>query len=83
MGSLSGSSYFFFQSGHILKKWNETLIALILKTKVTESILDLRSISLINLSYKIISKIMVNRLKLIIEAIVSPAQSAFIAGRLI
>ncbi|GKA86143.1 RNA-directed DNA polymerase, eukaryota, reverse transcriptase zinc-binding domain protein [Tanacetum coccineum] len=42
---------------------------------------DFRPISLIGCQYKIIGKILTNRLSIVIESCVSPAQSAFIKGR--
>lgn len=70
----------FFNSSHMPKKWNETSIVLIPKVKVPETIPHFRPISLINFSYKVISKIMVNRLKPIVNDIISLAQSAFVTG---
>lgn len=67
----------------MLRKWNETFVVLILKVKSPESICNYCSISLTNFSYKVISKIMVNHMKPIINNIIYPTQSAFVSGRLI
>ncbi|XP_016164800.1 uncharacterized protein LOC107607348 [Arachis ipaensis] len=73
----------FFSSRHIPEEINETIMVLIPKTKNPESLNELRPISCCNFIYKIISRIIVLRLKKWLEAIVSPTQSAFVGGRLI
>ena len=62
---------------------NQTNIALIPKTNSPTKMNEFQPISLCNVSYKIISKVLANRLKPILSTIISENQSAFVPGRLI
>jgi hypothetical protein len=71
------------RGGDLPDGWNETNVVLIPKVKNPELMKDLRPISLCNVVYKLVSKVLANRLKLILEEIIAPNQSAFVPGRLI
>ncbi|GJZ24055.1 putative RNA-directed DNA polymerase, eukaryota, reverse transcriptase zinc-binding domain protein [Tanacetum coccineum] len=60
---------------------NSTFITLIPKVSNPIHVKDYRPISLINTHYKIIAKILANRLAKVIDKIISQEQSAFISGR--
>ncbi|GKC93633.1 RNA-directed DNA polymerase, eukaryota, reverse transcriptase zinc-binding domain protein [Tanacetum coccineum] len=60
---------------------NSSFFTLIPKVNNPTLITDFRPISLIGIHYKIIAKILDNRLSKVIDKIVSKEQSAFIAGR--
>jgi len=71
----------FFKNGKILKQINHTFITLIPKRSSPSETSHYRPISLCNTVYKNISKLLVNRLRPLLDKLISPLQSAFIPGR--
>jgi hypothetical protein len=67
----------------VLEGWNSTTIVLIPKIDNPEMVTHFRPISLFNVVYKVISKMLSNHLKVYLPNIISDHQSAFMPGRLI
>ena len=71
----------FFILGKMLKEVNNSFIVLIPKIQNPSAINHFRPISLCNTIYKIILKLLVDRLRTVLPNLVSPTQLAFIPGR--
>lgn len=73
----------FFQTGCMPEGVNNTAIVLIPKIEQPMELKDFRPISLCNVLYKVVSKCLVNRLRPMLNELVSEEQSAFVRGRMI
>ncbi|KAL6509176.1 hypothetical protein OROGR_022486 [Orobanche gracilis] len=73
----------FFLNGRLLKSLNASLITLIPKSQTTNSIRDYRPIACCNVLYKIISKVITNRLGKVMQYLTGDEQAAFVPGRYI
>ena len=70
-----------FERGCVLPYLNKTLITLIPKHSRADSLGSFRPISLCNTVYKVISKIIIARLRPFLDSLISPLQAAFVLGR--
>ncbi|OMO73216.1 reverse transcriptase [Corchorus capsularis] len=67
--------------GYLPQKLNKTNIVLIPKVPNPEEVGQFRPISLCNYMYKVISKVLVNRMKGMLTDIITPSQCAFVPQR--
>ena len=73
----------FFSKGFLPKGLNTTILALIPKKDIATEMKDYRPISCCNILYKVISKIIANRLKGTLPSCIFSTQSAFVKDRLL
>ncbi|CAN6573468.1 unnamed protein product [Malus baccata var. baccata] len=71
----------FWHSGKLLRKLNHTNLVLIPKVKCPKNMTQFRPIALCNVIYKILAKVITNRLKRIMPKVIGDNQSAFVAGK--
>ena len=71
----------FHVSGSFKKSLNATFLALIPKKVGAVEVKDFRPISVVSGMYKILAKILANRLRLVLPKIISSSQNAFVHGR--
>ncbi|KAK4384099.1 Retrovirus-related Pol polyprotein from type-2 retrotransposable element R2DM [Sesamum angolense] len=82
-GEVSNAIIDFFKTGRLLKQLNATLLTLIPKVRLPHSVAEFRPISCCNVVYKVITKILVSRIRESLDLLISPSQNAFVPGRLI
>ncbi|KAL0404396.1 UNVERIFIED_CONTAM: hypothetical protein Sradi_2080400 [Sesamum radiatum] len=70
----------FFRTGRLLKQVNSTLISLISKVANPTSVTEFRPISCCNILYKIITKVIIQRMRTVLDLLISPSQNAFVPG---
>ena len=71
----------FYEHKKFIRKMNTTFLVLIPKKGDAKDLKDFRPISLVGGLYKLLAKVLANRLKRIIGKVISPAQNAFVEGR--
>ncbi|KAK2654180.1 hypothetical protein Ddye_014036 [Dipteronia dyeriana] len=71
----------FFMDGLVVKSVNRTFIALVAKVRNLLSIKDYRPICIVGAAYKILANVLANRLKKVMDKLISPFQMVFIKGR--
>ena len=64
-----------------MRSLNATFLSLIPKKVNAVEVKDFRPISLVGSIYKILAKVLANRLSVVLATVISPSQNAFIQGR--
>ncbi|GJW44992.1 RNA-directed DNA polymerase, eukaryota, reverse transcriptase zinc-binding domain protein [Tanacetum coccineum] len=70
-----------FKNDRLLKEVNATIIAFVPKSQTPRKVFDFRPISCCNVLYKVITKIIANRIKGCLGKIIDECQNAFIPSR--
>ena len=71
----------FYQHSKFEKSLNATFIALIPKTNYASNIGDFQPISLVGSVYKILAKVLANRLRVMLDQLIFGFQNSFVGGR--
>ena len=71
----------FHEQGQFVRSINATFLVLIPKKQNVSDLKDLRPISLVGGLYKILAKVLANRIKRVLSKVISPEQSAFVEGK--
>ena len=71
----------FYELSCFERSLNATFVVLVPKKGGTKKLKDLRPINLVRGLYKLLAKVLVNRLKKVVGSLVSNFQHAFVGGR--
>lgn len=71
----------FFDDHSFPKGISSSFVSLIPKVKIPKEVKDFRPISLINCSLKLLTKALTNRMRSVLNSIISQSQSAYVPGR--
>jgi hypothetical protein len=71
----------FHEYGSFVRSLNATFLSLIPKKTNAVEVKDFWPISLVGNMYKILAKVLANQLSMILSAVISPSQNAFVQGR--
>lgn len=72
---------FFFANSSIPTSWGKTFVTLIPKKNNPRHVTDFRPIALCNVNFKIITKLLANRLKLVLPNLIGREQVGFVSDR--
>ena len=71
----------FHERSRFVKSLNATFLVLVPKKGGAEDLKDFRPISLVGSLYKLLAKVLANRIKKVIGKVISESQNAFVEGR--
>lgn len=77
------SVYHFFLSSFLPASTNATILSLVPKHPGASLVTEYRPISCLNTLYKVISRLLVKRLKPMLPSLIVPNQTAYVRGRLL
>ena len=71
----------FHERGRFVRSLNATFLVLVPKKGSAEDLKDFRPISLVGSLYKLLVKVLANRIKKVMGKVISEPQNAFVEGR--
>ncbi|RVW34286.1 putative ribonuclease H protein [Vitis vinifera] len=71
----------FHERGRFVKSLNATFLVIVPKRGGAEDLKDFRPISLVGSLYKLLAKVLANRIKKVLGKVISESQNAFVEGR--